>query len=163
MKLVPGTYGKERIPPWIKSSIKAPGTLPMILSSSQEHQGSLSYSNSIRGRTQGHPGRVIVRHKVPQVKFTCKVDGQSAVEIVHGSDTQKDHVSYDVSISFLQSPASQNMGVGAPPYTHQREEVFLQATLHSHNPNLRLVVDTCVASPDPNDFTTVKYELIQEG
>nr|XP_048311141.1 deleted in malignant brain tumors 1 protein [Myodes glareolus] len=45
----------------------------------QEHQGSLSYSNSIRGRTQGHPGRVIVRHKVPQVKFTCKVDGQSAV------------------------------------------------------------------------------------
>ncbi|XP_075830699.1 CUB and zona pellucida-like domain-containing protein 1 [Microtus pennsylvanicus] len=161
MKLVPGSYGKERTP--LKSSIKAPGTLPMILSSSQDHQGSLSYSNSIRGRTQGHPGRVIVRHKVPQVKFTCKVDGQSAVEIVHASDTQKDHVSYDVSISFLQSPASQNMGVGAPPYTHQREEVFLQATLHSHNPNLRLVVDTCVASPDPSDFTTVKCELIQEG
>ena len=163
MKLVPGAYGKERTPPWIKSSIKAPGTLPMILSSSQEHQGSLSYSNSIRGRTQGHPGRVIVRHKVPQVKFTCKVDGQSAVEIVHGSDTQKDHVSYDVSISFLQSPAFQNNGVGAAPYAHQREEVFLQATLHSNNPNVELVVDTCVASPDPNDFTTVKYELIQEG
>lgn len=45
----------------------------------------------------------------------------------------------------------------------QREEVFLQATLHSHNPNLRLVVDTCVASPDASDFTTVKYDLIQEG
>ncbi|KAK7824213.1 hypothetical protein U0070_001684, partial [Myodes glareolus] len=93
----------------------------------QEHQGSLSYSNSIRGRTQGHPGRVIVRHKVPQ------------------------------------SPASQNMGVGAPSYTHQREEVFLQATLQSHNLNLRLVVDTCVASPDASDFTTVKHELIQKG
>ncbi|OBS59483.1 hypothetical protein A6R68_09395, partial [Neotoma lepida] len=129
----------------------------------REHQGSLSYSNSIRGRTQGHPGRVIVRHKVPQVKFTCKVDGQSAVEVVHGSDTQKDDVSYDVSISFLQSPVSQDMGVGAPSSTHQREEVFLQATLHSHNPNLRLIVDTCVASPDPSDFTTVKYDLIQEG
>nr|XP_042140698.1 deleted in malignant brain tumors 1 protein-like isoform X3 [Peromyscus maniculatus bairdii] len=129
----------------------------------QEHQGSLSYSNSIRGRTQGHPGRVIVRHRVPQVKFTCKVDGQSAVEIVHGSDTQKDDVSYDVSISFLQSPVSQDMGVGAPAYTRQREEVFLQATLHSHDPNLRLVVDTCVASPDSSDFTTVKYDLIQEG
>ncbi|KAL1789220.1 deleted in malignant brain tumors 1 protein [Sigmodon hispidus] len=129
----------------------------------QGHQGSPSYSNSIRGRTQDHPGRVIVRHKVPQVKFTCKVDGQSAVEIVHGSDTRKDDVSYDVSISFLQSPVSQNMGVGAPSYTHQREEVFLQATLHNHNPNLRLFVDTCVASPDPSDFTTVKYDLIQEG
>uniref|UniRef100_A0A8I6ALS1 Scavenger receptor cysteine-rich domain-containing protein DMBT1 n=1 Tax=Rattus norvegicus TaxID=10116 RepID=A0A8I6ALS1_RAT len=127
----------------------------------QKHQGSLSYSNSIRGRTQGHPGRVIVRHKVPQVKFTCKVDGQSAVEIVHGSDT-KDEASYDVSISFLQSPVSQNTG-GRAPLASQREEVFLQATLHSHNPNLRLVVDTCVASPDASDFTTVKYDLIQEG
>lgn len=133
----------------------------LILSSPQEHQGSLSYSNSIRGRTQGHPGRVIVRHKVPQVKFTCKVDGQSAVEIVHGSDT-KDEASYDVSISFLQSSVSQNTG-GRAPLASQREEVFLQATLHSHNPNLRLVVDTCVASPDANDFTTVKYDLIQEG
>lgn len=134
----------------------------------QEHQGSLSYSNSIRGRTQSHPGktqshpgRVIVRHKVPQVKFTCKVDGQSAVEIVHGSDAKSD-VSYDVSISFLQSPASQNAG-GRAPLASQREEVFLQATLHSHNPDLRLIVDTCVASPDASDFTTVKYELIQEG
>lgn len=128
----------------------------------QEHQGSLSYSNSIRGRTQGHPAQVIVRHKVPQVKFTCKVDGQSAVEIVHGSDAKKDDVSYDVSISFLQSPVSQNTG-GREPYANQREEVFLQATLHSHNPSLRLVVDTCVASPDASDFTTVKYDLIQEG
>ncbi|XP_055464824.1 deleted in malignant brain tumors 1 protein [Psammomys obesus] len=129
----------------------------------QDHQGSLSYSNSIRGRTQGHPGRVIVRHKVPQVKFTCKVDGQSAIEIVHQSDAKKEDVGYDVSISFLQSPASQNTGGRNPPYASQREEVFLQATLHSHNPNLRLVVDTCVASPDASDFTTVKYDLIQEG
>ncbi|XP_051001052.1 deleted in malignant brain tumors 1 protein-like [Acomys russatus] len=129
----------------------------------QEHQGSLSYSNSIRGRTQSHPGRVIVRHKVPQVKFTCKVDGQSAVEIVHGSDTKKDDVSYDVSITFLQSPVAQNTGGRAPSYASQREEVFLQATLHNHNPNLRLIVDTCVASPDVSDFTTVKYDLIQEG
>ncbi|XP_029416570.1 deleted in malignant brain tumors 1 protein [Nannospalax galili] len=128
----------------------------------QEHHGLLSYSNSIRGRTQGHPGQVVVRHKVPQVKFTCKVDGQSTVAAVHGSDTQKD-VSYDVSISFLQSPVSQNMGGMVPSYASQREEVFLQATLQSRNPRLRLIVDTCVASPDPSDFTTVKYDLIQQG
>lgn len=99
---------------------------------------------------------------MPQVKFTCKVDGQPAVEIVHGSDAKKDEASYDVTISFLQSPVSQNTA-GRAPYASQREEVFLQATLHSHNPNLRLIVDTCVASPDASDFTTVKYDLIQEG
>lgn len=104
-----------------------------------------------------------MRHKVPQVKFTCKVDGQSAVEIVHRSDTKKEDVGYDVSISFLQSPVSQNMAGRTSSYASQREEVFLEATLHSHNPNLRLIVDTCVASPDASDFTTVKYDLIQEG
>nr|XP_044997647.1 deleted in malignant brain tumors 1 protein-like [Jaculus jaculus] len=129
----------------------------------QEQLGSLSYSNSIRGRIHGHPGRIIVRHKVPQVKFTCKVNGPSAVKIGHGDDIQTDDASYDVTISFLQSPTSQDMGGMAPPYANQGKEVFLQATLQSPNPDLRLVVDTCVASPDASDFTTVKYDLIQQG
>ncbi|KAM9702986.1 LOW QUALITY PROTEIN: scavenger receptor cysteine-rich domain-containing protein DMBT1-like [Dama dama] len=124
----------------------------------QESRGSLSYSNSIRGRTRGHPGRVVVRHRVPRLKFTCRVDGPSAVEVVPG-----ENAGYDVSISFLEWPLSQpgeNMG---PHVASQRREVFLQATLHSPNPSLRVFVDTCVASPDPSDFTTVKYDLIQQG
>ncbi|MBZ3869821.1 Deleted in malignant brain tumors 1 protein [Sciurus carolinensis] len=129
----------------------------------QEHLGSLSYSNSIRGRIRGHPGRVFVRHKVPQVKFTCRVDNPSTVEIVHGADDQTEGAGYDVSISFIQSPGSQPMGGMAPYYASQRKEVFLQATLHSANPSLRVFVDTCVASPDPHDFTTVKHDLIQQG
>ncbi|XP_047410367.1 deleted in malignant brain tumors 1 protein-like [Sciurus carolinensis] len=129
----------------------------------QEHLGSLSYSNSIRGRIRGHPGRVFVRHKVPQVKFTCRVDNPSTVEIVHGADDQTEGAGYDVSISFIQSPGSQPMGGLAPYYASQRKEVFLQATLHSANPSLRVFVDTCVASPDPHDFTTVKHDLIQQG
>ncbi|EHH65082.1 hypothetical protein EGM_18426, partial [Macaca fascicularis] len=50
-----------------------------------------------------------------------------------------------------------------PYYDSQRKEVFLQATLHSPNPNLMLFVDTCVASPDPQDFITIKYDLIRQG
>ncbi|XP_073096287.1 scavenger receptor cysteine-rich domain-containing protein DMBT1 isoform X8 [Manis javanica] len=129
----------------------------------QESISSRSYSNSISGRIQGHPGRVIVRHKVPQLKFTCRVDGSSAVEIVPGADVPREGTSYDVSISFLESPVAQHVGHRGPPYASQRKEVFLQATLHSTEPNLRLIVDTCVASPDPRDFTTVKYDLIQQG
>ncbi|XP_072828151.1 scavenger receptor cysteine-rich domain-containing protein DMBT1 isoform X4 [Vicugna pacos] len=129
----------------------------------QESLGSLSYSNSVRGRTRGHPGRVIVRHKVPQLKFTCRVDGQSAVEIIPGADIPRESASYDVSISFHELPMSQHTGSRGPYYTSQKKEVFLQATLHSANPSLRLFVDTCVASPDPGDFTTVKYDLIRQG
>ncbi|KAM9052862.1 LOW QUALITY PROTEIN: scavenger receptor cysteine-rich domain-containing protein DMBT1 [Megaptera novaeangliae] len=129
----------------------------------EESLGSLSYSNSIRGRTQGHPGQDTVRHKVPQLKFTCKVDGPLAVEIVPGADVPRENASYDVSISFLELPTSQHVGSMRPHYTSQRKEVFLQVTLHSPNPCLRLFVDTCVASPDPGDFTTVKYDLIRQG
>nr|XP_031317783.1 putative DMBT1-like protein isoform X5 [Camelus dromedarius] len=129
----------------------------------QESLGSLSYSNSVRGRTRGHPGRVTVRHKVPQLKFTCRVDGQSAVEIIPGADIPREGASYDVSISFLELPMSQHTGSRGPYYASQKKEVFLQATLHSANPSLRLFVDTCVASPDPGDFTTVKYDLIRQG
>ncbi|XDB64829.1 hypothetical protein ABFV05_018445 [Capra hircus] len=124
----------------------------------QESRGSLSYSNSVRGRTRGHPGQVILRHRVPQLKFTCRVDGPSAVEVVPG-----ENAGYDVSISFLELPPSQHGGNTGPHYASQRKEVFLQATLHSLNPSLRLFVDTCVASPDPSDFTTVKYDLIKQG
>ena len=126
--------------------------------SSQESRGSLSYSNSVTGRTRGHPGRVVLRHRVPQLKFTCRVDGPSAVEVVPG-----ENASYDVSISFLELPLSQHGENTGQHYASRRKEVFLQATLHSPNPSLRLFVDTCVASPDRSDFTTVKYDLIKQG
>ncbi|XP_076980579.1 scavenger receptor cysteine-rich domain-containing protein DMBT1-like [Tamandua tetradactyla] len=129
----------------------------------QENLGSLSYSNSIRGRIRGHPGRVIVRHKVPQLKFTCRVGGPPAAEVVHGADSPNKGANYDVTISFLESPASRPGGSMAPYHTSPGKEVFLQATLQTPDPNLMLFVDTCVASPDPHDFTTVKYDLIRQG
>ncbi|XP_037352844.1 deleted in malignant brain tumors 1 protein-like [Talpa occidentalis] len=128
-----------------------------------ENPGSLSYSNSIRGRTRGHPGRVVVRHKVPQLKFACSVDGPAAAKTEPGADVPKAGASYDMSISFLELPVSRHGGRFRPYYGSHRKEVFLQATLHSADPSLRIFVDTCVASPDAQDFTTVKYDLIQQG
>lgn len=134
------------------------------LSPSQESLGSLSYSNSIRGHVRGHPGRVIVRHRAPQLKVTCRVDGRSAIEVAPGADSSaRQRAGYDVSVSFLELPTAPPAGSGRPSYAGQRNEVFLQATLRSPNPNLRLLVDTCVASPDPQDFTTVTYDLIRQG
>ncbi|XP_059028422.1 deleted in malignant brain tumors 1 protein-like [Mustela lutreola] len=130
----------------------------------QEGLGSLSYSNSVRGRIQGHPGRVFVRHRVPQLKFTCRVDGPSAAEVTPGAEVPREDAGYDVSISFLELPTSQHVRNPGPHYASPKKKaVFLQATLHSPNPTLRLFVDTCVASPDPHDFTTVKYDLIRRG
>ncbi|KFW03822.1 Deleted in malignant brain tumors 1 protein, partial [Eurypyga helias] len=50
-----------------------------------------------------------------------------------------------------------------PYYVHPNQNLFLQASLHSSDPNLVVFVDTCVASPDPSDFQTLTYELIRSG
>ncbi|KGL99456.1 Deleted in malignant brain tumors 1 protein, partial [Charadrius vociferus] len=50
-----------------------------------------------------------------------------------------------------------------PYYVDLNQNLFLQASLHSSDPNLTLFVDTCVASPDPHDFNTLTYELIRSG
>lgn len=100
---------------------------------------------------------------MPQLKLTCRADGQSAIEIVPGADVPRQGAGYDVAISFLELPVAQPAGSRGPYYARQRNEVFLQATVRSRNPSLRVFVDTCVASPDPHDFTTVKYDLIRQG
>ncbi|NXA40142.1 DMBT1 protein, partial [Eudromia elegans] len=50
-----------------------------------------------------------------------------------------------------------------PYYVDINQILYLEAYLHSSDPNLVLFVDTCVASPDPNDFTTVTYDIIRNG
>ncbi|KFQ73548.1 Deleted in malignant brain tumors 1 protein, partial [Phoenicopterus ruber ruber] len=50
-----------------------------------------------------------------------------------------------------------------PYYVDLNQPLYLQASLHSSDPNLTLSVDTCVASPDPSDFRTLTYELIRSG
>ncbi|XP_068953697.1 scavenger receptor cysteine-rich domain-containing protein DMBT1 [Petaurus breviceps papuanus] len=132
----------------------------------QDKFGSVSYSNSIRTRTRVHPGRIIVKHRVPQLKFTCNTNQAPVVEIIHVANTPKEDsqvAKYDVSITFFESPEFQVPETMTPDRAGQRKEVFLQATLHSPDPNLMLFVDTCVASPDAKDFSTVKYVLIQQG
>ncbi|NXJ72180.1 DMBT1 protein, partial [Rostratula benghalensis] len=50
-----------------------------------------------------------------------------------------------------------------PYYVDLNQRLFLQASLHSSDQNLTLFVDTCIASPDPNNFKTLTYNLIRSG
>ncbi|NXP47423.1 DMBT1 protein, partial [Heliornis fulica] len=50
-----------------------------------------------------------------------------------------------------------------PYYVDMNQNLFLQAYLHSSDKNLRLFVDTCVASPSPHNFTAVTYDIIRNG
>ncbi|KFV79065.1 Deleted in malignant brain tumors 1 protein, partial [Struthio camelus australis] len=50
-----------------------------------------------------------------------------------------------------------------PYYVDTNQDVFVRATLYSPDPNLMLFTDTCVVSPNPHDFTTTTYDLIERG
>ncbi|NWS18786.1 DMBT1 protein, partial [Pachyramphus minor] len=50
-----------------------------------------------------------------------------------------------------------------PYYAHINQDLFLQAYLHSSDPNLVLFLDTCVASPTPHNSTAVTYDIIRNG
>ncbi|NXY39182.1 DMBT1 protein, partial [Pomatorhinus ruficollis] len=50
-----------------------------------------------------------------------------------------------------------------PYYVDMDQNLFLQASLHSSDPNLTLFVDTCVASPNSSDFRTLVYALTKSG
>ncbi|NXK04826.1 DMBT1 protein, partial [Herpetotheres cachinnans] len=50
-----------------------------------------------------------------------------------------------------------------PYYVDINQNLFLEAYLHSSDPNLVLFVDTCVAFPTPNNVTTVTYDIIRNG
>ncbi|NXP28623.1 DMBT1 protein, partial [Scytalopus superciliaris] len=50
-----------------------------------------------------------------------------------------------------------------PYHVHMNQNLFLQAFLHSSDPDLVLFLDTCVASPTPSNFTAVTYDIIRNG
>ncbi|NXM76524.1 DMBT1 protein, partial [Serilophus lunatus] len=50
-----------------------------------------------------------------------------------------------------------------PYYVRINQNLFLEAYLHSSDPNLVLFLDTCVASPNPQNSTAVTYDIIRNG
>ncbi|KFV79067.1 Deleted in malignant brain tumors 1 protein, partial [Struthio camelus australis] len=50
-----------------------------------------------------------------------------------------------------------------PYYIDLNQNLFVQAYLHSSDKALVLFLDTCVASPDPHDFSTLAYDIIKDG
>lgn len=137
--------GTEQRSPLVKKALGRGRSMGHQLSlSSQESHGSLSYSNSVRGRTRGHLGRESsCGTGCLKTSSPAGSDGPSAVEVVPGRTLLS-----MCHIFSLKSCPVQHGGNTGPHSRQPEERVFLQATLHSLNPSLRLFVDTCVASPD---------------
>ncbi|XP_067389455.1 deleted in malignant brain tumors 1 protein [Emydura macquarii macquarii] len=134
---------------------------------SEVNNGTINYSNTVRASTSGN---VITRTKNPQLHFTCRMDQSMMVDTMYtvnlSNPLETDEIQYGqfkVNLSFYESSSFSSPVNDYPYFVDLNQDLFVQATLYSPDPNLMLFTDTCVASPDSQDFTTVKYDLIKSG
>ncbi|KAK2099110.1 Deleted in malignant brain tumors 1 protein [Saguinus oedipus] len=70
---------------------------------------------------------------------------------------------FDVNISFYSSSSFLYPVTSSPYYVDLNQNLYLQAEILHSDATLALFVDTCVASPYYNDFTSLTYDLIRSG
>nr|XP_038037174.1 deleted in malignant brain tumors 1 protein [Anas platyrhynchos] len=125
----------------------------------------ITYSNVIRASVSGS---IIKRQKDLQLHINCKMLQNTWVQVMYIADDvvnvdETQYGRYDVNLTFYNSSSFLWPVHDFPYYVDLNQDLYLQASLYSSDPNLVLFVDTCVASPDPNNFTTLHYELIRSG
>uniref|UniRef100_A0A8C0IXR5 CUB and zona pellucida-like domain-containing protein 1 n=1 Tax=Chelonoidis abingdonii TaxID=106734 RepID=A0A8C0IXR5_CHEAB len=133
------------------------------------NSNTIMYSNLIKATSSGY---IIKREKDLHLHVNCKMLQNTWKEIMYVAQDVAEDVTevnetqysrYNVTISFYKSPSFSRPVYDSPYYVRLNQNLFLQASIHSSDPNLVLFLDTCVASPDPNDFTTVTYDIIRRG
>ncbi|XP_053890045.1 deleted in malignant brain tumors 1 protein [Malaclemys terrapin pileata] len=134
---------------------------------SKVNNGTIDYSNTVRASTSD---KFIPRAKRPQLHFTCRMNQSMIVDIMHivneSDSLETDETQYgqfNVKLSFYEAPSFSSPVNDFPYFVDLNQDLYIQATLYSPDPNLMLFIDTCVTSPDSHDFTTVKYDLIKRG
>ncbi|XP_066431073.1 deleted in malignant brain tumors 1 protein-like [Eleutherodactylus coqui] len=131
----------------------------------QGEEDTISYSNAIMGY---HIDEVIVRNQRFHLNLRCQMFQNTMMQIMyHADDATSQNLTqyglYYASLNFYQDPNFNYPIYNYPYYVNLNQNLYLQAMLHSSDTNLTLFLDTCVASPDPNDFVTQTYVLIRNG
>ncbi|XP_075791900.1 scavenger receptor cysteine-rich domain-containing protein DMBT1-like [Pelodiscus sinensis] len=133
--------------------------------SREGNNDTIIYSNLIKAISSGY---IIKRQKDLYLHITCKMLQNKWIEKMYVADditevNELQYSRYDMNISFYESSSFLRPVYASPYYVDLNQNLFLQASIHSSDPNLVLFLDTCVASPDPNDFTRITYTIVRSG
>ncbi|XP_068817611.1 deleted in malignant brain tumors 1 protein [Capricornis sumatraensis] len=131
----------------------------------QVDNDTITYSNFLKATASGG---VINRKRDLQIHVSCKMLQNTWVNTVYvTNDTiEVENIQYgnfDVNISFYTSSSFLYPVTSSPYYVDLNQNLYLQAEILRSRASLALFVDTCVASPNPNDFTSLTYDLIRSG
>ncbi|XP_074764143.1 scavenger receptor cysteine-rich domain-containing protein DMBT1-like [Athene noctua] len=131
----------------------------------EENNDTINYSNTIKVTSSGY---LIKRKKNIHLHISCKMLQNTWMQIMYVAEDTVDvnenqFGRYDANITFYDSSSFLRPVHDSPYYIDLNQNLYLQAYLHSSDPNLVVFVDTCVASPDPHDFNTLAYDIIKNG
>lgn len=144
----------------------AKNTIPhFILHVKQENNDTINYSNMIKFRSSGS---IIKRKKDIHLHISCKMLQKTWIQLMYvAEDTVDVHENqfgrYDVNITFYDSSSFLHQVHDFPYYIDLNQNLYLQVYLHSSDPNLVVFVEACMASPDPHDFSTLTYNILENG
>ncbi|XP_056208066.1 deleted in malignant brain tumors 1 protein-like [Falco biarmicus] len=131
----------------------------------QGNNETITYSNVITVPASGY---IIKRQRDLHLHTKCKMLQDTWVQVMYDANDvinvdETQYGRYDMNLKFYNSSSFLWPVHDFPYYVDLNQNLFLQASLHSSDPNLVVFVDTCVASPDPNNFRTLAYILIRNG
>ncbi|XP_057592056.1 deleted in malignant brain tumors 1 protein-like [Hippopotamus amphibius kiboko] len=131
----------------------------------QVDNDTITYSNRLRSVISSG---IIKRKKDINIRVSCKMLQNTWVNMMYiANDTLEvkniQQGKFNVSFSFYTSSSFVNRVTSSPYYVDLNQDLYLQAEILHPNTSLALFVDTCVASPNSSDFTSLNYEIIRGG
>ncbi|XP_057592058.1 deleted in malignant brain tumors 1 protein-like [Hippopotamus amphibius kiboko] len=164
--VIPSSNGSYQCRPQITSS-QVTFTIPYSGCGTIEQvdNDTVTYSNFLKSVISSG---IIKRKKDIHLRVSCKMLQETWVNVMYiTNDTLKfkniQQGKFNVTISFYKSFSFLHRVTSSPYYVDLNQDLFLRAEILHPNTSLALFVDTCVASPNSSDFTSLTYDLIRGG
>ncbi|XP_073725455.1 scavenger receptor cysteine-rich domain-containing protein DMBT1 isoform X1 [Misgurnus anguillicaudatus] len=128
--------------------------------------GYVTYTNNVRA-SQSQWGE-ITRQSQFLLRVGCRMEPDTVVQILYKA---KEDINatitgagrFNASIAFYNSSSFNQQIYDSPYEVNLNQYMYVQVVLDRRDETLDLFLDTCVASPDPNDFKTRSYDLLRNG
>ncbi|KAL2302730.1 hypothetical protein Nmel_010177 [Mimus melanotis] len=129
------------------------------------NNNTIVYSNIIRGSSSG---TLITRNRNLLLHVNCKMLQNTWAKTMYMADdnfevNETQYERYKVNLTFYDSSSFSRPVYDSPYHVRINQNLYLEASLHSSDPSLELFLDTCVASPTRQNFTTRTYAIIKNG
>ncbi|XDV43112.1 hypothetical protein PO909_011646 [Leuciscus waleckii] len=128
--------------------------------------GYVSYANNVRA-SQSQSGE-ITRQSEFLLHVGCRMEPDTMVEIFYRA---RENINanitgtgrFNASIAFYTSSSFYQQIYDSPYEVNLNQFLYVQVKLNRPDSSLDLFLDTCVASPNPNDFKDRSYDLLRNG